>query len=133
MLTLKANNRDANALPLLNAVFCLDCEMISDSRGDECPSCKGRSLVSLARMLGGSLFGHRAKQLRNYEGGLFDIRITIDLQQMHAKDVTATLERITNAIGRELARDEATFHINVKPTEEGVNGQGSLSFLQDAA
>jgi hypothetical protein len=133
MLTVKANNLDASALPLLNAVFCLDCEMISDSHSDECPSCKGRSVVSLARMLGGSLFGHRAKQLRNYEGGLFDITITLDLQQMHAKEVTAMLERITNAIGPELARDGATFHINVKPTADGLNAQGSLSFLQDAA
>lgn len=133
MLPLKGNQRDASALPLLNAVFCLDCEMISDSHGDECPSCKGRSIVSLARMLGGSLLGHGTKQLRDHEGGQFDITITVDLRQMHAKDVTATLERITNAIGRELARDGATFHINVRPTPDGGNAQGSLSFLQDAA
>jgi len=52
------NHREAGVLPLWKAVFCLDCEVISDSRGDECPACKGRLLVSLARMLGGSLLAH---------------------------------------------------------------------------
>jgi len=46
------NHLNAVVLPLLNAVFCLDCEVISSSRGDQCAACKSRSLVSLARMLG---------------------------------------------------------------------------------
>ena len=49
---------EAGGLPLWNAVFCLDCEVISNSRGNECPVCNSRSLVSLARILGGSLFVH---------------------------------------------------------------------------
>ena len=134
MLTSKANHTDASALPLLNAVFCLDCETISESRTDECPACKGRSLVNLARMLGGSLSAHRAKQFGEHKSGLFDITITIELQQMHSKDVTTALERITNVIGPELARDQATFHVKVKPAGEGMNRQGSLFFVtQDAA
>src|SRR6202140_5742392 len=61
------NHLDARVLPLLNAVFCLDCEVISSSRSDECPSCKSRSLVSLARMLGGSLFARRAQHFQELE------------------------------------------------------------------
>ena len=72
------NHLDAVVLPLWNAVFCLDCEVISSGRGDECAACKSRSLVSLARMLEGSLLAHRAQR----ESGLFDITITIELQQM---------------------------------------------------
>jgi hypothetical protein len=134
MLTPKPNHSDASTLPLLNAVFCLDCEMISESRTDECPACKGRSLVNLSRMLGGSLSAHRAKQFGEHTAGLFDITMTIELQQMHSKDVTTALERITNVIGPELARDQATFRVKVKPTGEGLSRQGSLSFLaKDAA
>ena len=62
MFAVTRNHLDAAGLPLWNAVFCLDCEVISSSRGDECPACKSRSLVSLARMLGGSLLAHRAQQ-----------------------------------------------------------------------
>jgi hypothetical protein len=128
------NHRDAGVLPLLNAVFCLDCEVISSSRGDECPACKSRSLVCLARMLGGSLFAHRAQHSHEGESGLFDITITVDLQQMHAKDLSTTVERLTSVIGPKLARDRASFHINVKPAVNKLDLQPSLFFLErDAA
>ena len=86
MFAVTRNHLDAAGLPLWNAVFCLDCEVISSSRGDECPACRSRSLVSLARMLGGSLLAHRAQQSQEWEGGLFDITIAVELQQMQAKD-----------------------------------------------
>ena len=35
--------------------------------------------------------------------------------KMHAKDSTATVERLTSVIGPKLARDRASFHINVQP------------------
>src|SRR3977135_1583473 len=56
-------NRDA--LALWNAVICIDCEVISNTPGDECPACKNRSVVGLARMLGGSLLVHKVQ--RSYE------------------------------------------------------------------
>lgn len=126
------NLLDAGVLPLSNAVFCLDCEVISGSRGDECAACKSRSLVSLARMLAGSLLAHRAQQER--ESGLFDITITIELQQMHTKDLSTTVERLTSVIGPNLARDRASFHINVKPAVDKLDLQPLLCFPErDAA
>ena len=122
------NDPDENILPLWNAVFCLDCEVISNRLGDECPSCKGRSLVGLARMLGGSLLAHRAKKSQEGESGLFDITITVGLHQMHAKDLSTTVERLTSVIGPKLAQDQATYHIGVKPTVDELQLQGSLYF-----
>ena len=128
------NRPDPGVLPLWNAVFCLDCEVISSSRGDECPACKSRSLVSLARMLGGSLLAHKAEHSHECESGLFDITITIELQQMHAKDLSTTVERLTGLIGPKLARDRASFHINVKPAVDKIDPQPALCFPErDAA
>ena len=128
------NHPDENVLPLWNAVFCLDCEVISNNRGDECPSCKGRSFVSLARMLGGSLLTHRALQFQECERGLFDTTITVQLQQMNAKDLSTTVERLTSVIVTKLAQDQATFHISVKPTVDKPYLQGLLRFPErDAA
>jgi hypothetical protein len=132
MFAVTRNLLDAGALPLFNAVFCLDCEVISSSRSDECPVCKGRSLVSLDRMLGGSLLAYRAQQER--ERGLFDITITLELQQMHAKDLSTTIERLTGVIGPNLAGDRASFHINVKPSLHERDLQPLLCFPErDAA
>ena len=124
---------DAGILPLWNAVFCLDCEVIASGRGDECPACKSRSLVSLARMLGASLLAHRLQQFQGWESGLFDITITVELQQMHAKDLSTTVERLTGVIGPKLARDRASLHINVKPTEENPDLQSTLRFPEREA
>jgi hypothetical protein len=127
------NHLDAGVLPLLNAAFCLDCEVISTSRGDECPACKGRSLVSLARMLGGSLLAHSAQHSHPSESGLFDITIAVELQQMHAKDLSTTVERLTSVIGPKLAGDRASFHIQVKPAVNKLDLQPSLCFLEREA
>lgn len=124
---------DAGVLPLLNAVFCLDCEVISSSRGDECPTCKSRSLVSLARMLGGSLLAHKVQHSHPSKTGLFDVTIAVELRQMHAQDLSTTIERLTGVIGPRLAGDEASFHINVKPAVDKVDLQPSLSFLEREA
>ena len=128
------NHLDAGVLPLWNAVFCLDCEAITSSRGDECLACKSRSLVRLARMLGGSLLAHRAQHFQEWEGGLFDITFTVELQEMHAKDLSTTVERLTSVIGPELGRDRASFHVNVKPAADKIDLQPPLSFPErDAA
>jgi hypothetical protein len=135
MLVLTRNRLDKGGLPLWNAIFCLDCEVISNSRGDECPVCNGRSLVNLARILGGSLFFHREQGHESQECGsrLFDIEITVEVQQMHAKDLTTTLERLTGVIGPKLATDQATFHINVKAAADRPKLQGSLCFPEREA
>src|SRR5215469_970255 len=49
-----------NTVPLVNAVLCADCEVISDSSGEVCSVCGSRSLLSLGRVLGGSVGDERA-------------------------------------------------------------------------
>ena len=124
---------DAGVLPLWNAAFCLDCEVISSNRGDECAACRSRSLVSLARMLGGSLIARRAQRFQESESGLFDITITTELQRLHAKDLNTSVERLAGVIGPTLARDRASFHIDVKPVVDKLDVQPSLCFLERVA
>ena len=127
------NCPDAGVLPLWNAVFCLDCEVISSSRGDESSACKSRSLVSLARMLGGSLVAHRTQRSNQGESGLFDITITVELQQMHAKDLSSTVERLAGVVGPNLVGDQASFHVDVKPVVDKLDPQPSLCFPERVA
>jgi len=74
-------------------------------------------------MLGGSLLAHRAQHFQEWEGGLFDITITVELQKMNAKDLSTTVERLTSVIGPKLARDRASFHVNVKPAVDKIDLQ----------
>ncbi|MGC1437609.1 MAG: hypothetical protein WA847_17075 [Terriglobales bacterium] len=67
-------------------------------------------------MLGGSLLVHKVGRFQECENVLFDITITVELQQMQAKDLNTALESLTNVIGPRLARGLASLHIKVEPT-----------------
>jgi hypothetical protein len=59
-----------SSVPLVEAVLCADCEIISNSGGENCEVCGSPSLLSLGRILGGCIGTERAvlvdvHQLRN--------------------------------------------------------------------
>jgi hypothetical protein len=84
-------------------------------------------------MLGGSLLAHKAQHSHLGETGLFDVTIAVELQQIHAKDLSTTVERLTSVIGPKLAGDRASFHINVKPAVDKLDLQPSFCFLEREA
>ena len=47
--------KDVNFLPLQSATFCIQCELISSNSRPYCLACGNSSLLSLSRVLGGSL------------------------------------------------------------------------------
>lgn len=116
MFTETKNHLDTEVVPLWNAVFCMDCETISNTRFDECPSCKGHSLVSLARMLGGSLIGQDGHGSGVSNGSCFNITITVHLLELPAEDLNGTLERLSSLVSQKLEPIRATVHIYVEPT-----------------
>ena len=81
----------------------------------------------------GSLRAHEAEHSHPSEAGLFDITIAVELQQMHAKDLNTTVERLTSVVGSKLAGDRASFHINMKPAVDRLDLQSSLCFLEREA
>jgi putative methionine-R-sulfoxide reductase with GAF domain len=50
-----AKARDANFLGLQTAVFCVACELISENNTSHCLACGSQAVISLSRVLGGSL------------------------------------------------------------------------------
>ncbi len=84
-------------------------------------------------MLGGSLLAHKTHHSHKSDTALFDVTIAVELQQMHAKDLSTTVERLTSVIGPMLAGDRASFHINVKPAVDKLDLQPSLCFLERGA
>jgi anaerobic ribonucleoside-triphosphate reductase len=58
---------DVTAICLQNAVLCADCEVISDSTHETCRVCGSHSLLSLSRVLGGTLPVQRAQLVEAWE------------------------------------------------------------------
>jgi putative methionine-R-sulfoxide reductase with GAF domain len=55
--------RDVNFVPLQSATFCIQCEMISANHRTYCLACGSQSLLSLSRVLGGSLLHQQTAHL----------------------------------------------------------------------
>ncbi|HYL16889.1 MAG TPA: GAF domain-containing protein [Terriglobales bacterium] len=54
---------EVNFVPLQAAVFCAECERISESHTPYCAACGSRALLNLSRVLGGSLRGQNTARL----------------------------------------------------------------------
>jgi putative methionine-R-sulfoxide reductase with GAF domain len=57
------NLREVNFLSLQTAVFCVQCELISQNNTSDCLSCGSKALLSLSRVLGGSLRNQQTAHL----------------------------------------------------------------------
>ena len=55
--------RDAHFVPLQAATFCADCELITTNSTPHCLACGSRALLSLSRVLGGSLRNQQTAHL----------------------------------------------------------------------
>jgi putative methionine-R-sulfoxide reductase with GAF domain len=59
--TLRAS--DVNFVPLPTATFCVQCELISANNTPRCLACGSKAVISLSRVLGGSLRGQQTTHL----------------------------------------------------------------------
>jgi len=55
--------KDVSFVPLQGATFCIQCELISTNRKPYCLACGSQSLLSLSRVLGGSLLHQQTAHL----------------------------------------------------------------------
>jgi len=105
---------DRNFIPMQNAVLCIDCEVVSTSSGDKCPICSSHSLLSLFRILGGTLADRKTDFREERSDAVkYDLEITLKLKEMSAKDLNdaiATINRLTTPTSGGLLE---SFHINV--------------------
>ncbi|MGA2982033.1 MAG: GAF domain-containing protein [Terriglobales bacterium] len=58
---------DVNFLSLQAAVFCVQCELLSENNTPRCLACGSRAVLSLSRVLGGSLRGQNAHLIADAE------------------------------------------------------------------
>ena len=58
---------DVNFVSLQSAVFCVQCELLSENNTPRCLACGSRAVLSLSRVLGGSLRGQNAHLIADAE------------------------------------------------------------------
>jgi len=75
--------RTLNAVALQNAVLCAECDVVSDSPHDQCRVCGSRSLLNIARMLGGNLPRERAVLIRPSQVDSEKTELVLTLSRAH--------------------------------------------------
>jgi len=103
------------AVPLLNAVFCADCETISNSPHDVCTICGSHSLVSLFRMLGGTLRSQNRQSTGDpAKPAKYSLELTAKLREIPATELNHVTELLTRLA--EVAGDVESLHLDVDST-----------------
>jgi hypothetical protein len=89
--------QDLNTVSLDSAVFCVNCEMISNSRHDVCDVCGSRSLVGLIRVLGGTLRKRRQDIPEKAEATVkYHLELSCDVQNISARDLNHAVEMVSH-------------------------------------
>jgi len=111
-----------STVPLLNAVFCADCETISNSPHDACTVCGSPSLISLFRMLGGTLRSQKPQSVEGHaKTAKYNLELTANVHEIPATEVNHAIDLITRLA--EAGGDVRCLHINV---ESAFDTQGVL-------
>ncbi len=108
-----------NAVPLIHAVFCANCETVSNSPHDACTVCGSHSLISLFRLLGGTV---RSKESQSSGGhAKYSLELTAKVHEIPAPELNLLLELLTRLA--EVAGTVESLHINMEAT---VDSHGVL-------
>jgi hypothetical protein len=102
-----------STVPLRNAAFCVDCETISNSPHDACTVCGSHSLISLCRMLGGTLRSQKAESTEDHaKTAKYNLELTVKVDEIPANELNHAIESITRLA--EVSGDLKCLHINVE-------------------
>jgi len=110
------------AVPLLNAVFCVDCETISNSPHDACTVCGSHSLINLFRMLGGTLRSQKPQSTADHaRTAKYNLELTVKVHEIPANELNHAIESISRLA--EACCDLESLHLNV---ESVFDSQGAF-------
>lgn len=119
MFTVTSGKRSFESVPLQDAVLCSNCEVVSNGVQDKCPVCGSNSLVSLVRMLGGTLQGKGFAE-EPASGIKYDLSLTLEAHAVTATDLNHVIDAITRLANPGTAGVLERFHVNVDPVVESA-------------
>ena len=96
-----------SAIPLQNAVYCVNCDLITNSPHDACGVCGSHSVVGVSRMWQLTLAGAPANAAR------YKVNFTVDVREIPANGLNESTKLLSRLA--ELGGDVQTLHIKVDP------------------
>lgn len=121
MNTAADTEKGLSAVSLLNAVFCVDCETITNSPHDACTVCGSHSLINLFRMVGGTLRSQKAQlEGDGAKTAKYNLELTAKVRELPATELSLIIESMTRLA--QVGRAVESLRINVETVfnTEGV-------------
>jgi hypothetical protein len=113
--------RGVDVVPLLNAVFCVDCETINSSPHDACMICGSHSLVNLFRMLGGTLPSRKAQSAGGQvQPARYNLELTAKVHGIAATELNFIIESMTRLAEMGGAVESLRFNVESIFDAQGV-------------
>lgn len=123
MNTAADTEKGLSAVPLLKAVFCVDCETITNSPHDACTVCGSHSLINLFRIVGGTLRSQKAQSAADgAKTNKYNLELIAKVREIPATELSLIIESMTRLA--QAGRAVESLRINV---ETVFNAEGVLS------
>jgi len=120
----RASDAIISAIPLLNAVYCVNCDLITNSRHDYCGVCGSHSVIAVSRMWQLTLTEAPTRTAK------YKVSFTAEVQGIPANELSES----TKLIGRlaELGGDVRELHIEVEPVagNDVATHKGTIELLK---
>jgi len=103
-----------SAVPLHNAVFCVDCETVRNSQHDACSGCGSHSLISLFRMLGGTLRSQKPQSAADHsKTAKYNLELAAKVHEIPENELNRAIES-DKPLGRGVRRS------GIPPHQRGI-------------
>jgi hypothetical protein len=121
MNTAADTERGLSAVPLLNAVFCVDCETISNSPHDACTVCGSHSLINLFRMVGGTLRSQKTQLAGDgAKTAKYNLELIAKVREIPATELSLIIESMTRLAEAGGAVESLRINVETVSNTEGV-------------
>jgi GAF domain-containing protein len=128
--------RDANFVGLQTAVFCVACELISENNTPHCLACGSQAVISLSRVLGGSLRRQQTAHLiadAELDRLVHDLLRTVPLYQTPDLETHLPVSFASLAPGRSHIRRSLEQPTQVVPFPAETNLEPAISLIAERA
>lgn len=120
MNTAADTERGVSAVPLLNAVFCIDCETITNSLHDVCTVCGSHSLINLFRMVGGTLRSQKTVLDGGGKTAKYNLELIAKVREIPANELSLIIELMTRLAQAGMAVESLRINVETVFSAEGV-------------
>ena len=128
--------RDAHFVGLQTAVFCVACELISENNTPHCLACGSQAVISLSRVLGGSLRRQQTAHLiadAELDRLVHDLLRTVPLSETPVEEAHLPVTFASLAPGRSHVRRSQQLQPAVLPFPADANLEPAISLIAERA